>query len=294
MLTNQPSITAEAMAAARAFGSHIYRERKILDDPFAVHFLSPDIARQFDISKRWFVGPLKYWVGAYYNWRFPGALGWVMVRHRYIDDTIRDAVRAGIKQLVVVGAGYDTRVFRLPELKGVRILEIDHPATQHAKLSVVRQVFHEPPGNITYVPVDVTTADFGSILKSNAAADVKTLVILEGFLWYLEANFAERLLRSIAKTLAEGSLVVFDYTFPSQVDGTCELKGAQEHHRTVAKLGEPIRFGVDPSRIGDLLKRCGLTLLVDASPDELSHRYGRVPMHEFFHIARAKVARDKS
>jgi methyltransferase (TIGR00027 family) len=294
MLTNQASATAEAMAAARAFGSHIYREKKILDDPFAAYFLSPDIAQRVRFLKRWFVGPMKYWVAAYYNWRFPGALAWALIRHRYIDDTIREAVRTGITQLVVAGAGYDMRAFRLPELKGIRVLEIDHPATQSAKLSVVRKIFPETPDNITYIPADVTAVNLETILKASVAANVKSLVVLEGFLWYFDAYFVERLLRSIAKLLAADSLVVFDYTFPSQVDGTCELKGAREHHRIVAKLGEPVRFGIEPSRIGDFLKRCGLTLVADMSPNDLLHRYGRVPMHEFFHIARAKVVRDKT
>src|SRR5258708_19289470 len=75
------------------------------------------------------------------------------LRTSAIDAAVRDAVGRGATQLVILGAGYDARAWRMKELAGVRVFEVDHPATQNAKRSHLSQL-PPPIGNISFVPVD--------------------------------------------------------------------------------------------------------------------------------------------
>jgi methyltransferase (TIGR00027 family) len=284
-----PSTTAEAMAAARAFGSFVHGTGRLFDDPFAVEFLAPKNKTLFLRIKRWAVGPLRWGVWKYYNHKYPGAIGWAMARHRYIDDMIVEALGAGISQLAIIGAGYDSRAFRLSALKEIPILEIDHPNTQRAKLRVIDRLFGSRPTNVTYLPFDADNSDLKTILSSGLQADKKTLVILEGFLWYLEPRISEGLLKAITATAMPGSMIVFDYILPSMVDGLCSMRGAKEHRTFVAKFGEPIRSGIDPNNLADYLQKHGYHLLTDTDAVGLNNRYGAMDMHPYLHIARAEV-----
>lgn len=275
------------MAAARAFGGHIYRHKRIVDDPLASEFLSPPIRRRLQSVRQFAIGPLRPAVGWFYNLQFPGALGWALARHRYIDDNISDSVSAGIRQLVLIGAGYDSRVFRLPALAQTSVLEIDHPNTQASKLRILRDLHGTLPPNVTYAGFDAATDDLATIWRNSLDTRNPTVVVLEGLLWYLPLEVGSRLLGTISSLIARGSLIIFDYILPSQVNGTCDLEGARQHRDFVSRVGEPIQSGIEPHDLPAYLRSVGLHLIDDVTAADLTQRYGRIKMHPFFHIARA-------
>src|SRR5512134_2696244 len=148
MRKQQPSLTAIGIAMARAVESEKAAEDRICDDPYARRFVP---AWLYDVFSFF----LKL---GYAEWRGPGGWGFLVARDRYIDDVLRHALDQGLQQLVILGAGYDSRAYRLKELPGrVKVFEVDHPATQKAKLARLRAIFGKVPGHVAYVPIDFDT-----------------------------------------------------------------------------------------------------------------------------------------
>jgi methyltransferase (TIGR00027 family) len=292
MKAGRPSDTAEAMAAARAFGAQMYRKEGILDDPYAHHFLGARFSALYRLIRR--VEPLSLGLISFYNRMLPGAVGYILTRHRYFDDAIDEAVRAGAKQVVFVGAGYDSRAFRQKTLAGARIFEVDHPDTQARKKKIVQQLFGKLPANVGYVALNATRGDLRQLPEHGFDRAARTVFVLEGFLWYMPPDIARAILGAIVAIAAPGSQIVFDYILPSVVDGSCTLEGARQHRRYCVRRGEPILSGIDPAKLGGYLGELGLSLVDDIGHDGLKARYvgsnaRAIKIYPFLRIARAEV-----
>ncbi|MGH7224823.1 MAG: SAM-dependent methyltransferase, partial [Gemmataceae bacterium] len=143
------SRTAEHMALCRAVEySTRSPGRRILSDPWAIRLIPNPIWRtvaSFALSSRI--------ASAVYGWRMPGAQEYILARARLVDDCTREAARQGLEQLVILGAGFDTTIFRLRDcLRKVRVFEVDHPATQAMKVARLRRLTE--PGRVVFLPVD--------------------------------------------------------------------------------------------------------------------------------------------
>ena len=295
MRAGRPSQTAEAMAAARAIGSRVYREMGILEDPFAGHFLGSRSKVLHTLVRRFGVGPLNRALASAHDRMLPGSIGWVLTRHRYFDDAIEGAVRDGVMQVVLIGAGYDSRAYRQQVLSKIRIFEVDHPDTQARKKRIVQKIFGDLPKNVVYVALNATKSDLRTLPQQGFDRGVRAVFVLEGFLWYMPPEVARTILAAVVEIAAPGSHVIFDYILPSVVDGSCLLEGAQEHRRYCERRGEPILFGIEPGQLAKFLNEIRLRLVDDVGQDTLKGRYaarrGRdLKVYPFLRIARAEVA----
>ena len=104
-------------------------------------------------------------------------MGFLAVRERHIDEHLQACLNEGLQQLVILGAGFDARAYRFDQLKqGVRVFEVDHPATQAVKLAKLRDVFGQVPGHVTFVPVDFNTQTLAQrLFESGYDESLKTL-----------------------------------------------------------------------------------------------------------------------
>jgi methyltransferase (TIGR00027 family) len=145
MKEKQSSITAAGIAVARAVESEKNEGVRICFDPYAVKFLNP-----------WFYRIMRLFIVTGYAERSgPGVEGFLVARCRYMDDMLQSCLKAGLKQLVILGAGYDSRAYRFEQLKiGIKVFEVDHPATQKVKTVKVRKVLGELPPYVAYAGVD--------------------------------------------------------------------------------------------------------------------------------------------
>jgi methyltransferase (TIGR00027 family) len=283
------------MAAARAFGSFVYREEGILDDPYAERFLGPRYAFLYRLVRRAGLSALDLALASAYDLVLPGSVGWVLTRHRYFDDRVAEAARGGVEQVVVVGAGYDSRALRQKELAGLRVIEVDHPDTQARKKRILREVLGKLPENVTYLALDATRGDLRKLPEHGYDRTKRAIFAVEGFLWYMPPRIARDILSAIREIAAPGSQVVFDHILPSVVDGTCRLEGAERHRRYCARRGEPILWGIDPAGLGAFLGEIGLRLVSDVDSAELRRRYtagGRrdIKVYPFLRIAHAEAS----
>ena len=176
------------------------------------------------------------------------------VVHWYLPD---------VAQFVILGAGFDTRAFQLPDTTQVRAFEVDTPKTLTIKQAVLEKAQVDPAG-VTFVAVDFEQGGWlNRLVAAGFEADKPALFLWEGVTPYLDRSAVEDTLREIA-SLAQGSVIAFDY-FTTEV-----LESQSLYLRMVrASLrvgGEPLKFGINstpPSRahLTELLQLCGLLLV---------------------------------
>jgi methyltransferase (TIGR00027 family) len=217
--------------------------------------------------------------------RWPGPRAAVSVRTRYLDDAIRRQCADGLDQLVILGAGFDSRAHRLPCLRGVRVFEVDHPATQARKRAAVGAA----GAGVTYVPVDfLRTRVEDALAAAGCAPGRSTLFLWEGVTNYLDAAAVDATLRTIARL---GRRLLFTYVDRALLDGTVVFEGGARSLAHVRGLGEPFTFGLAPAELGRYLDERGLDLLEDLSLAEAAGLYygaRRPPVSAYYHVVRAR------
>jgi methyltransferase (TIGR00027 family) len=133
------------------------------------------------------------------------------LRTTAIDTAIRGAIAGGATQLVILGAGYDGRAWRLNELSGVKVFEVDHPATQSEKRARVAEL-PPPSGIVTFVSIDFEREAIGTVLdRAGHDASSPTCWVWEGVVMYLTREAMHSTLAGIADRSAPGSTLIVNY-----------------------------------------------------------------------------------
>lgn len=199
----------------------------------------------------------------------PGIYPFVTARTKYFDAALGAALAAGCQQVVVLGAGGDTRAYRFADdANGIPFFEVDHPSTSAWK----RQTMARLPrlsADVRYVAMDFTT---DSLVKSLAAAGAEqgrvTLFLWEGVTPYLTGPSVDETLNAIAE-FAPGSSVVFDYFHKDAIDHPDQNADGGKYVAYLRDHGEPLRFGIDPENVESFLTERGFELVDHATPDDL-------------------------
>ena len=256
MRDDSPSRTAAFVAAARQLGQLLPESARLVDDPYGAAFASPAAGKWLDReSDR--LRPLA---------ALPGMRQWILymqVRTRVIDDALRAFLAGGGAQLVVLGAGYDCRALRLPELAGALVLEVDHPATQGRKRSVLDRIGARSHAH--YVTWDFESRameDLPDVLDEaglDLAAPVFT--IWEGVTMYLTEPAIDASLRAIRAWSAPGSQVALTYFAKSRIERPSLITRAMK--AVVATFGEPWKFGWAPDELPAYLAARRFSLVRD-------------------------------
>lgn len=281
MKTNSEySRTAEGMALLRAIEQFRPESDKILDDPHAADFLQHPIAKS--------IGKSRLLANIYSIWfsRFaPGAQATLVTRARLVDNIAGDLAKQGLKQIVVLGAGFDLMaVRRRYDLQDVTIFELDHPATQAIKRSTISDWM---PGNLRLIPVNFENDDFTEKLSENSFdPEAKTLVSWLGVTYYLTEPAIEKTFSLLSTFCKPGTHLVFDYLLSSVIDGTTEEKAALRHAKFVARVGEPWLWGIAPEQLPEFLSRFGFNLITDYDAVKLRNLYRHDrPLMNYMRIA---------
>lgn len=227
---------------------------------------------------------------------FAGSRGTVVVRTRYIDDALRDALRQGVRQVVILGAGFDSRAYRIPGIDRVRVFEVDLPATQASKRALVLQRLGALPPHVTLIPADLTAPGLEAVLRdAGFQPEAATFFICEGVTHYLSAPTVDALFRQVARA-ARGSRMVVTYIHRAILQGAPVFEGADRTLATVRRSGEPYTFGFDPAELPRYLAERGLSLIEDVGAGEYRARYlaplgrGHEPLSEFQRAALVEVS----
>lgn len=210
-----------------------------------------------------------------YDRLLPGAYLYTIARTKYIDAILRQELEDGTRQIVVLGAGFDSRAYRLHKsFPDARFTEVDYPANSLCKTQKISVILGSPPDNVTYLPVDLNVEPLGSALSRSGQDPLqRTLFIAEGLTMYLTAVAVDEMLAYVARCGSAGSSIVFDYVYQSILEGDTSLYGAAEAIRLVRKRGEPFLFGIAEGKIGAFLVERGFECAADLRPAELERRY---------------------
>ncbi|MFI5909547.1 class I SAM-dependent methyltransferase [Dactylosporangium sp. NPDC051541] len=281
------SRSAEHVALFRAL-EHSRRHDRLFDDRLAARML-PQRYRAVVAASR--VPAVHRWIVRYIDTHYAGGpRASAVVRTRLIDDRVEAALRADAVQLVLLGAGFDNRAYRIAAPVA---FEVDHPATQATKR---RRVPAAQAATVRFVPVDLSRDALApALLAAGFTASEPAVVVWEGVTNYLTAEAVDGAFRALAALLAPGSTIIFTYVDRAALDGTGDFHGVAEWHEAVQRGGEPWTFGFDPAGLPAYLSERGLRLTADLSTRDAAASYldplGRTgePTAQFYRIAVASA-----
>lgn len=280
---NLPSKTCLYVAAGRALGARDPDPAVRNPDYLAERLLGPE--ERALVAEQACVQALEQDRAEYVsNMEAMGSALMMQVRTRFIEERLAAAIGAGATQLVILGAGFDTRAYRLTDLlKGIRVFEVDQPSTQEYKMRRIRETGIEVPPNLTYVPVDFRHDSLDRALRA-AGYDPsqKTFFIWEGVTMYLPDEAIAETLRWVGQQ-APGSVIVFDYVYRGAIEFLAKVDLSQlpePAQRSIGRLrkleaGEPWIFGIPAGTETEFLAGFGLTLqgLMPIGGEESRKRY---------------------
>lgn len=202
----------------------------------------------------------------------PGIWSGIMCRKRYIDEKLVEAARGHIEAVVNLGAGFDTRLYRLPGLTNIPAWEVDQPENIDAKRARLVKVFGDVPSHVSLVPIDFDTEDMATVLASHSyTADTKTFFIWEAVSQYLtEAGIRSTF--DFLNRAAAGSRLAFTYVCKDFIEGE-NLYGQEALYKEMLTEEKTWLFGMDPEGVSDSLGGYGWRLLAHLGYDELAERY---------------------
>ncbi len=263
------SRSAGIVAAHRAIESSKKPEERICYDPFARRFLPPNftVIGESEMPEETALTVFKDMV--------PGIHEFLLARTRYIDESLEESIKTGLEQLVILGAGYDSRAYRFDDLKHkVKIFEVDYPATQDVKKDKLHEIFQTLPDHVTFVPVDFQKENLHPRLsESGYDSHLKTLFICEGVTMYIDQEAVNKTLSFVSKNSGKGSSIIFDYTYPEVIDGTYERKEAKAWLKITQKSAEPLLLGFREELVEQYLVERGFCNIFSRTSEYFNDNY---------------------
>jgi methyltransferase (TIGR00027 family) len=245
-------------------------DRRLVDDDLAASFLPKPLRALVRASK---FRLIRRAVIAASERSGPGLWANLSCRKSYIDDNLAESLPS-VEAVVILGAGLDTRPYRLARLGDVPVFEVDLPVNITRKRAIVSRVFGKVPPSVRLVSVDFERDVLMATLASYGyRVDSPTFFVWEGVTQYLTADAVRATFDELAQA-ASGSRLDFTYVRRDFIDGV-NLYGAQVLYEKFRVRSQTWKFGMLPEDIEDFLARYGWRLIEQVGPNELMDRYVR-------------------
>jgi len=205
----------------------------------------------------------------------PGIYEYVLARTKLLDEVFMDALRDRFAQIVLLGAGFDTRALRFKSVNmGSKIFELDVQTTQQPKVEILSRKRTPLPKELVFVPIDFNKESIAEVLgKAGYATNQRNLFIWEGVTMYLTSDAVDRTLDFIHWSAVEESIIAFDYVYASVLRRENKFYGEKEIYKTVSNAGEGWTFGIEEGTIDDFLIQRGFKLVRHHAPSDLEKAY---------------------
>jgi methyltransferase (TIGR00027 family) len=205
----------------------------------------------------------------------PGIYEYVIARTKYIDAVFKQALAEQFDQILLFGAGFDTRALRLQTAaQHTRVFELDAPLTQQAKIQQYNKRNLSIPSNVVFIAIDFDKESLPRKLDmAGFHKDRRSLFVLEGLLMYLEPESVQATFQTIREYAGIGSWVVFDYIQASVLRHENTLYGEAGLTESVSKAGEQWRFGIEPGEIASFVAAYGFQVSDHKGAQELEATY---------------------
>ncbi|HEX7730437.1 MAG TPA: class I SAM-dependent methyltransferase [Terracidiphilus sp.] len=250
------SRTALRVAIRRA-AHQLMEEPRILHDPVVLPLLGPGFERDLERASHMVARDFR---------------AFMAVRSRYAEDLLAEAVAAGVTQYVVLGAGLDTFAYRNPH-GGLRVFEVDFPATQEWKRAKLAEARIAEPENLTFVPLDFEHRTLAEGL-AEAGFDAARSAFFGwlGVVPYLTRAAFEATLKTIG-ALPKGTGVCFDYALDPETLSPQRRQVFEALAERVARAGEPFRIFFTPAELEHALRAAGFAQVVHADSAVMNALY---------------------
>lgn len=285
MKADKASRTAQYMALFRALETTRPEKNQLFKDPYAISFLN---SKHQLVTKLSGFSPVRTIIENIIHTKIPGAYSSGLARTRYIDDLLEQSVRNGIQQVIILGAGFDTRALRLPFLSAIPVIEIDHPNTARLKLEVLQKKLTALPRNVQYIQTDFNTESLETLaIKHSINFTLPTCIIWEGVSNYLDAQAIYNTVAFAARFIAS-STIIFTYVNKQVLDNPGAFYGATKLLNDLVAIQEKWTFGFHPGELAQYLQPFGLQLQEDKGASEYRNQYlpARTEKgYEFYRVA---------
>ncbi|MGE5607171.1 MAG: SAM-dependent methyltransferase [Bacteroidota bacterium] len=266
-LENKPSETAMTVAFCRALATVDEREELRGPDYLAEIFLTEDGKRPLkdQAARKWVMD----------NLMTGGVYEYFIARTAYLDQVVADALRENIPQIVFLGAGYDTRSYRLRELiRDTKIFEVDIISTQQRKKQLLETARISIPEQLTFISINFEKDDFSDLFaKAGFKRNHKTLFIWEGVTYYLTPEAVDSTLDFVKNNSPAGSTICFDYSADApDMDERYGVKQTKESMKATY-TAERVQFKIAEGTIDSFLTERGYQMTVHLTPEEMERMY---------------------
>jgi methyltransferase (TIGR00027 family) len=195
----------------------------------------------------------------------------VVLRSRYVEDELAQALKQGVSQYVILGAGLDSFAYRVPDVaKTLRVFEVDHPSTQAWKRARLQELGVTIPPNLVFVPLDFQKQSLTDGLRNRGyRSDTAGFFSWLGVTWYLTREAIFDTLRAVA-SMAPGTEIIIQYhtATPSEEGGKKNLL-----RNWAAELGEPFVTVFDPTELEEQVRKLGFAEVRRFGQEEANTRY---------------------
>ena len=259
MIENRASRTAERVALRRA-AHQLLDDPLVLDDPIALAMVGADAAAALRADPQQFErGPYAIPLRAF-----------LAVRSRVAEDTLARTFARGARQYVVLGAGFDTFAFRNP-FPDLRVIEVDHPATQAAKRERLAAAGIALPHSLTFAATDFSTRSLPDVLQTaGLRAEEPAFFSWLGVTPYLDEATVMATLAAIAPFASGGGGVVFDYSAPRASLSPRQQAAFDALAARVAAAGEPFKSSFEPEALISAVRALGFASVHDLTAADLN------------------------
>lgn len=242
--------------------------RRLVDDDLAELFL-PASLRWLVAATRW--GPARRLMIRGSEFTGPGLWVNMACRKHFIDDKLKEALD-DIDAVVILGAGLDTRAYRLTRQVRIPVFEVDQPVNIAMKAKTVRRVLGELPLSVRLVALDFEQDDLLTALAEHGyRTDYRAFFVCEGVTQYLTEGGVRRTLEGL-RAAAPGSRLVFTYVHRDFIDGS-DRYGTRTLYRNTRQRHQLWQFGLQPDEVAGFIADYGWRLVEQAGPDEFVQRY---------------------
>jgi methyltransferase (TIGR00027 family) len=288
MKIHQTSRTAQYMALFRAIESQRNVDDKLFYDPYAMHFLEPKLRLAVRLSKNSFI---RKHITNTIQKKIPGAFSSALARTKYIDELLQTTIANGVSQVMILGAGFDTRALRLDFLKLIPTIEIDHPNTSNFKIQTFKKRIGALSKNIIYYQIDFNKQSLDQLAEQNSFDFTKpTTIIWEGVTNYLTADAIRKTFLFLSK-FPKDSYIIFTYVHQEVLKNPASFLGGEKLLKDLEKIEEQWTFGFLPEELPNYLEPFNFTLIEDLGAQEYREKYipnRKESGYEFYRVAIAK------
>lgn len=205
--------------------------------------------------------------------RIPGSTAYFNARTRHFDAVLEEQIAAGVEQVVILGAGFDSRAMRFDERLGaVPVFEVDLPDVLALKARHLAAAGRQAPRRVVPVAIDFAAeALLGKLAAAGYRRDARTFFLWEGVTYYLRDEDVSAVLRFVGEHGGPGSTLAFDYVTRAFFEGDETAYGAPQLAQGWRRMGNVNRSGI--ASAGERVAALGLRLLSDLDAAELERRY---------------------